>query len=246
MEVHAHAHTPRKKWTHYFWEFLMLFLAVTLGFFVENQREHYIEQRREKQFMRSMKKDLEMDTTIINRQLRFFNRNNTRLDSLIYLLNDPDIKTKTADVYFLAREASRISFFIYTDRTINQMKNSGAFRLISKPQVADSIIDYYRTITDAIKKMEDAEIHEIEEFRKLTVLIFDPRIFDSLFTETGGLKRPAGNPPLQTYDPRQLMALSGWVHYIKTARFLMTLIKNEVKNKAINLIELLKKEYHIE
>jgi hypothetical protein len=28
MEVHAHTHTERKKWTHYFWEFLMLFLAV--------------------------------------------------------------------------------------------------------------------------------------------------------------------------------------------------------------------------
>ena len=28
MEVHAHSHTPRKKWTHYFCEFLMLFLAV--------------------------------------------------------------------------------------------------------------------------------------------------------------------------------------------------------------------------
>ncbi len=28
MEVHAHTHTARKKWTHYFWEFLMLFLAV--------------------------------------------------------------------------------------------------------------------------------------------------------------------------------------------------------------------------
>ena len=35
MEVHSHTHTPRKKWTHYFWEFFMLFLAVTLGFFVE-------------------------------------------------------------------------------------------------------------------------------------------------------------------------------------------------------------------
>jgi len=23
MEVHAHTHTARKKWTHYFWEFLM-------------------------------------------------------------------------------------------------------------------------------------------------------------------------------------------------------------------------------
>ena len=28
MEVHAHTHTERKQWTHYLWEFLMLFLAV--------------------------------------------------------------------------------------------------------------------------------------------------------------------------------------------------------------------------
>ena len=54
MEVHAHTHTERKKWTHYFWEFFMLFLAVTLGFLVENQREHYVEHRREKQYMQSM------------------------------------------------------------------------------------------------------------------------------------------------------------------------------------------------
>ena len=31
MEVHAHTHTARKKWTHYFWEFIMLFLAVFCG-----------------------------------------------------------------------------------------------------------------------------------------------------------------------------------------------------------------------
>jgi hypothetical protein len=31
MEVHAHTHTARKKWTHYFWEFIMLFLAVSCG-----------------------------------------------------------------------------------------------------------------------------------------------------------------------------------------------------------------------
>jgi len=43
MEVHAHTHTARKKWTHYFWEFLMLFLAVFCGFLAENQREHMIE-----------------------------------------------------------------------------------------------------------------------------------------------------------------------------------------------------------
>ena len=69
MEVHHHAHTAdpdshrgRKKWTHYFWEFFMLFLAVTLGFFVENQREHYIEGQREKKYMQNLVHDLARDT----------------------------------------------------------------------------------------------------------------------------------------------------------------------------------------
>ena len=51
MEVHAHTHTARKKWTHYFWEFLMLFLAVFCGFLAEYQLEHKIEKDREKEYM---------------------------------------------------------------------------------------------------------------------------------------------------------------------------------------------------
>ena len=74
MEVHHHAHTPRKKWRHYFWEFLMLFLAVTLGFFVKNQREHYIEHKRAKEYAEMMKDDLLKDTI----QLGGLIRNNMR------------------------------------------------------------------------------------------------------------------------------------------------------------------------
>ena len=57
MEVHAHSHTPRKKWTHYLWEFLMLFLAVFCGFLAENFREHYVEHQREIQFIQSLVKE---------------------------------------------------------------------------------------------------------------------------------------------------------------------------------------------
>ena len=46
MEVHTHSHTERKKWTHYLWEFLMLFLAVFCGFLAENFREHQFEHKR--------------------------------------------------------------------------------------------------------------------------------------------------------------------------------------------------------
>jgi len=48
MEVHHHSHSSGKKWTHYLWEFLMLFLAVFAGFLAENQREHYVEDQRSK------------------------------------------------------------------------------------------------------------------------------------------------------------------------------------------------------
>ena len=54
MEVHAHSHTARKKWTHYFWEFLMLFLAVSLGFYAENTREVILHKKEVKTQLNSM------------------------------------------------------------------------------------------------------------------------------------------------------------------------------------------------
>src|SRR6187455_203479 len=70
MEVHHHTHHAHDKrnWKSYFWEFLMLFLAVTLGFFVENQREHYIENERAKEFSKSLIQDLQNDIVGIQRQ----------------------------------------------------------------------------------------------------------------------------------------------------------------------------------
>ena len=66
MEVHHHSHTERKKWTHYFWKFLLLFLAVSCGFLVEYQLEHKIDKDRKKQYMRSMVKDLVPDVRNIS------------------------------------------------------------------------------------------------------------------------------------------------------------------------------------
>jgi len=51
MEVHHHAHHDhgKKNWKSYFWEFLMLFLAVFVGFMAEYQLEHKIEKDRKVQ-----------------------------------------------------------------------------------------------------------------------------------------------------------------------------------------------------
>src|SRR5258705_8528640 len=63
MEVHKLPHHPthKKKWGEYFLEFLMLFLAVFLGFLAENQREHMVERKHERQYVLSLLNDLKLD-----------------------------------------------------------------------------------------------------------------------------------------------------------------------------------------
>src|SRR6266481_3397736 len=95
MEVHAHTHTfdpdshrGRKKWTHYFWEFLMLFLAVFCGFLAENFREHQVEHQREKQYMASLIRDLRADTSALSSGIPLKLRRIGAIDSVFIFFNE--------------------------------------------------------------------------------------------------------------------------------------------------------------
>jgi hypothetical protein len=145
MEVHHHAHTPRKKWTHYFWEFLMLFLAVFAGFLAENAREHYIEHLREKQFMRSLYIDLKNDTTELGKAQVIVRRNLIHLDSMLVILTSKKTVSDSMLISayghtFPAMNSIRVAL---NDRTITQLKNAGNMRLIRSQEVNDGLISYW-------------------------------------------------------------------------------------------------------
>ena len=124
MEVHAHTHTPRKKWTHYFWEFLMLFLAVTLGFFVENQREHFVEHQREKVLMKSMVNDLKADSIFFSQMIYGIKQYNLHIDSLVPLItNSSEMNRGALEIYKHQVWMSLYYKAVYSDRTIEQLKN---------------------------------------------------------------------------------------------------------------------------
>ena len=144
MEVHHHSHTERKKWTHYFWEFLMLFLAVLCGFLAELQLEHYIEHQREKQYTGSLLEGLQTDTVTINRvhnraliQLGF-------LDSLIDLGDHIPVKAENINkLYFLQGKTTHFLNIRFEDGTSSQLKNAGGMRLIRKEEVAKAVREYW-------------------------------------------------------------------------------------------------------
>jgi hypothetical protein len=131
MEVHAHTHTARKKWTHYFWEFFMLFLAVTLGFFVENQREHYIEHQREKQYARELYSEFLSDSVIAANKIKIRLEKEKDMDYLNSYFKDSSLTSLPRKFY---PAFTTVMYLINTyafepkDGILNQLRNSGSLR----------------------------------------------------------------------------------------------------------------------
>jgi len=140
MEVHAHTHTARKKWTHYFWEFLMLFLAVFAGFLAENQREHYVEHRREKKYIVSMVEDLKNDSIFLQLNInKLIPYHLGWLDSTIHLFQMPDFKGKDRMIYQAFMIGTGWAYNFYpTERTLSQLHSTG-FHLIRNQNVTKTI-----------------------------------------------------------------------------------------------------------
>src|SRR5678816_816853 len=183
MEVHHHSHTSRKKWTHYFWEFLMLFLAVFCGFLAECYLEHTIEHNREKQFIESLIKDLEADTAQLSRIKRFRLGRLSSIDSLNnYLAKNTSATISLRGIQLLENLKGHVSFF-ENSGTLDQLKNAGGLRLIRKRNVVDSIQLY----DQQIKRMALRDLFETDEMRyavRLSYKMIDGIMLSNIYADT--------------------------------------------------------------
>src|SRR4030095_1777270 len=147
MEVHQHSHAGhgKKNWKSYFWEFLMLFLAVFCGFLAENLREHRVERQRGRQYIQSFYQDLKTDTGRFTILIKSYEKRSAAFKNMpecfnkLISGNQPD--TCLSDLFFHSKNFDDL---IYTDGTLQQLKNAGGFRLLPKNDV-DSILYYARS-----------------------------------------------------------------------------------------------------
>ena len=161
MEVHHHAHDPaaphhKKNWKNYFWEFLMLFLAVFCGFLAEYQLEHKIERDRAKKYMYDMVENLKYDTIRYNRNLR----NNEILGKQLDTFRAEISKAVKGQInsnrlYELWIKTAGFSSVVYNRTALTQLKNSGSFRLIKNDTLSSSISDYYERKITASEGQEE-------------------------------------------------------------------------------------------
>jgi len=171
MDTHAHHlhKAPGKSFRHYLFEFLMLFLAVFLGFIAENQREHTVEKERAHQFLQSMLLDVRtninnLDSLILGNTAIIANH-----DSLVnWLLAD----SATIDRAAFSRRmgAVWIRNFLVRRETYEQMKSSGSLRYVGNIGFFKEMMEY-----DRITKFAEFRNQEFE--RKYYTDLFIPALY---------------------------------------------------------------------
>jgi len=129
----------------------MLFTAVTLGFFVENMREHYIEDKRGYAYAERLMDDLKEDSIRLEAVYNSANEKVGLIASLMPFFKDESkIKQAVDSFYYFGfwnynqyGYVGNLPYFYRVEETMNELK-AGNLRLIKSDSVIANLTAYSR------------------------------------------------------------------------------------------------------
>ncbi len=255
MEVHHHSHAShgKKNWKSYFWEFLMLFLAVFCGFLAEYQLEHKIERDRTREYASLLIKDLEKDTIQINNVVNQLGEISACIDSISMFLHNGVSGNKVPGSFYYHSQIGTLSpIMIWNDATLIQLTQSGNLRYFRDQELVNKISSYYSN-QDYIRYLTNGD----RERREKSMAIRS-RILNNYYYKDYSTVLPLGKVkllsdllmkniiPVQSNDPQ---LLNEYANSFENRRGYINLVLTDTypkaKANAKELILILKKEYHL-
>lgn len=244
MEIHHQTKNPEShkenKWSHRFWEFFMLFLAITLGFFVDNQREHYVEHRREIKYMKMLIDDLSADKKEIERVDISRKKREILLDSLFQLLSGNPGAANIPEIYRLTLNTDGYESFLRNDRTIQEMKSSGGMRTVLNKTVSGAIMEYDNFITAEVDWNNKTEAARIDYYKQIRFQLLNAKNLNDAANGKSGSKlilMPAGAAVINS--------INGALFQVKRISETCRESGKIASEKAETLMALIQKEYHL-
>ncbi len=241
----------KKDFKEYFLEFLMIFLAVTMGFFAESLREHLVDIKKEKKYIVSLKEDLAIDTATLSGMIPMAQLQLEKLDSLCILLKSAS-NGNAYDIHRLYYLNFRYGFglllFDQDERTISQIKSTGTFNLIENKDCKDSITLYDNFYEGAIKHEAVDVGNWMNDCNKMSQKIFDYTLINTFGFRGGAEIFLNGSLSLKLIGT-DAMLLKEYMNKVKS---LMMMLDSHLNLETVQLanakklIGLLNKEYHLE
>ena len=232
----------KKKFKDYFFDFFMLFLAVTSGFFVNNLSEDHSERQREKQYMKSLVNDLISDTTQIREVYSDIKNQIAGIDTLLKIMENPPADNFINDFYYFAiKYLNSATFYSGSDRTISQLKSAGGLRLIQDIAISDRIVNYYSS-SDNVKYNTGfclEEFNKILEYEKEMISFKYLRVYNiDTIRQVKDLELLKNDPVIINQFYNQVISyLSSIINY--------NILITDLKNEAESLLKFVRESYNL-
>lgn len=149
-EVHHYPKVEKKNFKEYFLEFIMIFLAVTMGFIAENIREHFSEKKIIHQNLEAFKNDLLQHQSYYKQTMIDFNKVLPIYDSLVTIFYAQKENLKLPVVSRLMLEGTLNYVVTINNPTYTQLINSGSLRYIENNELKASMASYQEKINSFI------------------------------------------------------------------------------------------------
>jgi hypothetical protein len=249
MEVHHHPDIRRKDFKEYVLEGLMIFMAVTMGFFAERLRENMAEHATEEEFIISMIEDAKTDISSIRKNIEANRLRVLKLDTLANLCFNYDTSSgNDNNLYNAMKYCIRHPDFVTpVERTLSQLKNSGGMRLIEEPTASNCIINYDEVTKKMVNQQLYYELHLnvlIDATEKIFNMKYFPLNLHTFKWENG--YDSISTAKLFNHDKIKLIELGNKAKLFQGIVLFYITRLEETNQNALNLIETLKHEYHID
>ena len=234
----------RKKWFEYLIEFAFVFLAVYLGIVGDNLRVQKLGDEQGKIYVSSIINDLAADTTNLSIVLKEFVIKDINIDTVLLMYDK--LTTGYNDTFWRNfYSLQKYPDFICTDQTIQQLKNIGGMQLIKSKVALYEITKYDSKLKKLALVLEslDERYTKIRDLRYEIIDIKNLKLDKSIMS-IEKIEKEAKNYLL--IDNKA--AIGKLYNVIQDYQNVMGFVMDQekkIRQEAIDLILLLKKEYHL-
>lgn len=245
------------RWKKHIFEFILIFLAVFLGFLADNIREEYFERQQTNQLAKIFYEELKNDSVAVAARVEARIKKEKAIDYMVAFFKDSSLtsSSKNLSINFLWATTIRTPV-IFTPRTVilEQLKSSGSIRYFKSIELQKLVGDLSIAI-DYIMERQALEASVYEQYIEPIMInhmdydfqyqLFDEGIFDRLSTyENSNEIIPFRLSQIDKIDRQSLInALSYYqTNNIKSTRMVPF---HDYQKVNAALLEALRKEYDL-
>ena len=235
----------------YLLDLIIIFVAVLLGFIVNDARESYIERAKAKKYVRLLYDDLKTDMSAIQQTISDKEWIEAKYDSAENILATKDIREYNEFIYYVERYLSNNPIFTSRDITFQQSRYTGIDDAVKSLRLYKEIAGYYLHYNHYKSVENSYETSYKNELNGIESTLFNPHDLTNLDNIKATDFQALVLRPVLPLKPIRRDVENLKFFYIKIdnakkhANYTKLLLK-EQKVNGLNIIKDLKKEFDLE